>query len=284
MAEAIRPLEIDGLEDYHCHCDYSIDAINTIDEYCQAAIARNLKTLCFTTHYDPNPNSLIKAYYIRIKGVDSRVSPDALAPYVEDVQRAKEKYARQGLTVKLGVEYGWYHGAEEAAIRLFEKYPFDYKLCGVHEIDDICFCSQSSYERCFDGKTAEYIAEDYFRQATNAANTKLFTTIAHLGYYLRKGILFYGDSMLTTHRPFMGDFLTAMKASGTALEINTGGVRHGHPFFYPTPEMIMMADQAGVPVKYLGSDSHRPEHVGFQFDKAMQGLTHDARKTTDSPV
>ena len=31
-----EPIHFEGVMDYHVHCDYSIDAVGTIDEYCQA--------------------------------------------------------------------------------------------------------------------------------------------------------------------------------------------------------------------------------------------------------
>jgi histidinol phosphatase-like PHP family hydrolase len=70
---SIRPLEIPGVADYHCHCDYSVDAEGSVDEYCQAAIRRNLAEICFTTHFDANPDSEGQATeYIRVGGDNFR--------------------------------------------------------------------------------------------------------------------------------------------------------------------------------------------------------------------
>ena len=38
----LTPLPQPGLGDYHCHCNYSVDAEGSIDDYCEAALQREL--------------------------------------------------------------------------------------------------------------------------------------------------------------------------------------------------------------------------------------------------
>jgi histidinol-phosphatase (PHP family) len=56
--------------------------------------------------------------------------------------------------------------------------------------------------------------------------------------------------------------------SGTALEINTSGMRHGMNHYFPPVDVVNAAKKAGVAVTYLGSDAHRPEQVAFEFEAA----------------
>ena len=130
----IEPIHIEGVTDYHCHCNYSIDAEGSIDEYCEAALRRNLAEICFTTHYDFNPESDGRANLIRINGEKMPPTIDNLAPYVDDVYRAAEIYYLKGISVKLGIEIGWHNGCEEEVQKLCDRYQFDYILCGIHEI------------------------------------------------------------------------------------------------------------------------------------------------------
>ncbi len=88
----VEQLNTVGLSDYHCHCDYSIDAVGTIDQFCEAALQRGLAELCFTTHWDTNPLTGSPDNVIRIGGERKPTVPDNLAPYVDDVLRAREKY------------------------------------------------------------------------------------------------------------------------------------------------------------------------------------------------
>ncbi len=264
----IQPLHIDGLSDFHCHCDYSIDASGTIEEYCEAAIERGLAEICFTTHYDSNPKADGFANFIRIKGENRPATPENLAPYVNDVMAAQEKYFPLGLSVKLGLEFGWYDNCEEKVKRLKEWYDFDYLLVGVHEIRNICFCAASTFEQCFAGLSMEEAVQDYYRQVIDASKSGLFTTVAHLDYYRKYGEQVYGKSIHDAYKKHMDDVFAALKAGGTTIEINTAARRKGLDSYFPSMELINGAKRAGVDVLYLGSDAHAPGQVGYDFETA----------------
>lgn len=264
----MEPLHVEGVVDYHCHCDFSVDAVGSIDDYCEAAIKRNLAEICFTTHYDANPNSDGDIEYIRVRGMSLPVSPENLAFYVDDVRKAAERYYARGLSVKLGLEFGWYKNCEETVERLKERYDFDYLLCGIHEIEDVCFCCQHSVEKCFSRYSAGQLAEKYFTEVITAARSGLFNTIAHMAYYLRSGLDFYGNDIKQAHLPYLADVFAALIDGETGLEINTSAIRHGLKDYYPPIEIINAARKAGVEINYLGSDAHRPEQIGFDFEAA----------------
>ena len=76
----IQPLYTPQLTDYHMHCDYSVDAIGSIRDYCEASLKRRLAEICFTTHYDLNPESDAIDCYILINGQKHRTSVEHLAP------------------------------------------------------------------------------------------------------------------------------------------------------------------------------------------------------------
>ncbi len=255
--------------DYHVHCDYSIDAEGTIDEFCEAAIKRNLAEICFTSHYDANPNLDGSVEFIVVKGEKLPVSPDSLAYYVDDVHRAADEFYSRGLSVKLGVEIGWFKGCEEIVQRLKERFAFDYVLCGIHEIDDICFCGGSGYKRLFANLTPEEVAGKYFEDVILAAKSGLFDSIAHLVYYLRSGQDYYGEQILRVHEPYLEDTFRALIESSTGIEINTSGIRHGLREYYPRMDVINAAKKAGVTVNFLGSDAHKPQQIGFDFEAAL---------------
>ena len=265
----LTPIHIEGVTDYHVHCDYSIDAEGTIEEYCEAAIKRNLAEICFTTHYDANPDSGGAAEYIMIAGKKKPVNPDNLAPYVDHVLVAGERFYSRGLSVRLGLEMGWYPGCEETVELLKDRYNFDYLLCGMHELDNVCFSSRYTFEKCFSRFGVEEMASRYFKQLTQAAATGLFDNIAHVDYYLKYGRKFYGEVIEHAHRPYLDDLFRALAENGTGLEVNTAGIRQGGAEYYPRMELINAAKKAGVKVTQLGSDAHRPNQVGYDFEAAV---------------
>jgi histidinol-phosphatase (PHP family) len=270
----IEPLPIDGLSDFHVHCDYSVDATGTIEDYCEAALKRELAEICFTTHFDSNPNSDGFANFIRIKGEKNPATPENLAPYVNDVLAAQDKYYPLGLSVKLGLEFGWYSGCEEKVARLKEWYDFEHLLVGVHEIRNLCFCAASTYETCFAQLTMEQAVEEYYRQVIDAARSGLFAAVAHLDYYRKYGEQVYGKAIHQQYTSYMNEVFSALRESGTAIEVNTAARRKGLDSFFPSMELINGAKRAGVDVLFLGSDAHAPEQVGYDFEVAAHLVPH----------
>ncbi|MDD3731849.1 MAG: histidinol-phosphatase [candidate division Zixibacteria bacterium] len=265
----IKPLNLPGLADYHCHPDYSVDARGSIDEFCLAAIKRGLAEICFTTHYDSNPRSEGDVNSIAVNGTHLPATPDNLEAYVEAVKRAHEKYYPGGLAVKLGIEIGWYPECEEMVDNLKKRFHFDYVLCGIHELNHICFCCTGCYEKCFRNfRNMNEMLETYFQEVIRAAQSNLFDTIAHLDYYKKYGEKYYGTGLRRAHQPFMVAVFEALKETRTALEINTAAIRKGLSDYYPSVEIINTARKAGVEIAHLGSDAHAPGEIGYDFEAA----------------
>jgi len=257
------------LTDYHVHCDYSIDAVGTIDEYCSEALERGLVEICFTTHYDANPNSVGGDGFIRVKGEDLPAVPKNLEPYVRDVLAAHDRFYPGNLSVKLGVEFGWYTGASAEAEKLREEFGLDYMLCGIHELENLCFCCADSYDKCFSRFKVEEAIDRYCDQIIEAAECKAVDTIAHLDYIRKYGLKFYGsaiDDVLL--QKCQESVFPVLAATDTKLEVNTSAMRRGFDSYFPRMPLLNAARRAGVDVKYLGSDAHQPDHVGFDFEIA----------------
>lgn len=265
--DVLEPLHIPGLADYHCHCDYSVDAQGTIDEYCRAALTRGLAELCFTTHYCEEWAIDHTDNYIRIDGEVKKTSPDLLGRYVDDVLAAHDRYYPLGLSVKLGVEWGYFKGCEESYANLKDCFDIDYMLCGIHSVEGKSFFAREDMITLYKSNPVKMV-EKYFEAIIDAARSGLFDTIAHPLYYLRTVPQVLGDEIRTAHDKFLPEAFAALKDSGTAFEINTSGIRHGMHHYFPPIEVVNTAKKAGVAVTRLGSDAHLPEQVGFEFEAA----------------
>lgn len=277
MAETpeIARLPFDNLSDFHMHPDYSIDATGSVEDFCHASLKRGLAEICLTTHFDANPRSDQAANFIRVNGKKVPTTIANLSPYVDHVHRAAEEFYPYGLSVKLGVEFGWYDGCEEQANALKLAYPFDYMLVGIHEIHDECFCAGSTYEKCFASVTVEKAVAEYARQVVAAAKSGIFNTVAHLDYIKKYGEKFYGKTVNDEFRKHLPEIFTALKSTKTAMEVNTAARRLGFASFYPSIDIVNEARRAGVDVHFLGSDAHKPEHVGYEFEEVVH-LVPDA--------
>jgi len=270
LADPQEKLQTENLSDYHCHCDYSIDATGTVDEYCEAAITKGLVEICFTTHYDPNPNSIGGPDPILVNGKQVPPTPDNLSQYVDDVHKAADKFYKQELVVKLGLEFGWYSGCEEGVELLKQRFNFDHMLCGIHEIDNICFCCKSRFEQCFSRyKSVDHVVDAYIVELVNAIQINQFDCIAHLDYLKKYSSELYGSELDRVLLEQMKEqVFPALVATDTAIEINTSGMRRNLDTYFPSIKLANAARRAGVRIDFLGSDAHQPEDVGADFDMA----------------
>lgn len=277
----IEPLHIQGVRDYHVHCEYSVDAVGSIADYCEAALARNLAEICFTTHFDANPDSDKFANFLSVDGEQVPTTIENLKPYIEEVLQKAEEFYLRGLSVKLGVEFGWFDNGEQLAAKLKETYPFDYFLCGVHEIENICYCSRTRYRQCFDRYTMEEAVEKYYQSVTKAVQTGLFDTIAHLDYYIKYGKAVYGAQIMSAHKPYIEDVFQVLNKYHCGLEINTSGIRHRTDDYFPRIELVNQAKKQGVTIEYLGSDAHTPLDIGYEFELAASLVPDTIRGCED---
>jgi histidinol-phosphatase (PHP family) len=54
-----------------------------------------------------------------------------------------------------------------------------------------------------------------------------------------------------------------------AIEINTAGWRKEVAEAYPSPLILELMHERGIPICF-GADAHEPEHVGYRFDDAVR--------------
>lgn len=255
------------LADYHVHPDFSFDAEGSIDEYCRAAVEKGISEICFTTHYDTNPILSEKARSIKLNGRLVLNSVENIKGYVDAVRAAREKYFLP--VVKCGIEIGYYPGCEEQISQLFSKYSFDYRLGAIHEVGDFDVCSKKHFERNHANVKIEDLADNYFALVRQAVETGLFDAIAHLDVYKKYGLQYYGDPLLTVHRGRVESVFEAMVRTETGLEINTSALRKGHKEYYPSMDLVNAARKKGVRIVAIGSDAHRPEELGYDFETAI---------------
>ncbi len=257
-----------SLADYHVHPDFSFDAEGSVDDYCQKGLAIGLAEICFTTHYDDNPTTPEKERFIRINGQMHPHAIEHFQAYVDAVAEAHEKYYPMGLSVKCGIEVGYYPGCEERVQKLFEKYPFYYKLGSVHEIGEFNVCYRESVEQMSRKLELNDLADRYFDITAKAVDSGLFDSIGHLDMYKKYGLKYYGEDILTIHRGRIEKVFDLMKVKDIGYEINTAAIRKGHAEYYPSMDIINMARKAGVRMLAIGSDAHKPEHLAYDFEMA----------------
>jgi histidinol-phosphatase (PHP family) len=61
-----------------------------------------------------------------------------------------------------------------------------------------------------------------------------------------------------------------MARRGLCLEINSGGLRKGLKWPYPSPDILRAAKDLGVTGITVGSDAHRPDQVGYGLEACLE--------------
>jgi histidinol-phosphatase (PHP family) len=227
-------------------------AVGEPTELAAQAVARGLTEIGFSDH-SPMPRDDFDEW--RMKASD-------LAAYVAKVEQARRDHP--GLIIKLALEVDYLPGGEAWIRELAARHPWDYLIGAVHYISDSWEIDNPAKISRWKNRDPMEIWTVYFDRLTMAAESGLFDIIAHAD--LPKKFGFYPKEDCT---PLFTRFLQAAKDHGLAMELNTAGLRKDCKEIYPSPEIVRLARQMGVPITFA-SDAHAPEEVGMAFAEAMQ--------------
>ena len=199
-----------------------------------------------------------------------------LDEYVADVEKARREHPE--LTIKLALEVDFIPGQEQWIRDLAARHPWDYLIGAVHYVSDSWDLDNSKRISEWRNRDPWEVWNVYFERLTLAAESRLFEIIAHAD--LCKKFCFYPRQDYT---PLVARFLKAAKSTGVAMELNTAGLRKDCKEIYPSPKIVQMAKEAGIPITFA-SDAHAPTEVGMNFTEALVlarsvGYTHSCRFT-----
>jgi len=238
--------------DYHMHTPLCHHAIGEPTEYAAQAVKLGLLEIGFSEH-SPMPRDDFD---------DWRMLLGDLNQYVEKVEKARRDH--QNLNIRIALEVDYLPGHEEWIRELAARHPWDYLIGAVHYVSD-------SWDLDNPKKISEWKARDpfevwtaYFERLTMATASGLFETIAHAD--LCKKFCYYPTRDCT---PLFTRFLKTARQKGVALELNTAGLRKDCREIYPSPQIVRLAGQMGVPITFA-SDAHAPGEVGLYFAQAIE--------------
>lgn len=239
--------------DYHVHSSYSGDAPATLADMCARAVEIGLTQIVFTEHIDLNPPD------------DWTNFSFDYDKWLFEIETAREKYAGR-LRILAGAEVDYQPSYHSEIVDFLGDNQFDYVLGAVHYA---CGIILEDHEHYFSEKSARDAYLPYFEVLYAAARSGLFDTIAHLDICKRYGVLYYGPFDLEEFRPEVEDVLKAMIENGTALEINSSGLRQAPGETYPSIDVLKLYAGLGGKAVKIGSDSHRVEHLGGGMSDAL---------------
>jgi len=236
-----RDLPFDG----HVHTDLSPDSNVPIDTYAAQAVERGIAEIAITDHVDFVPGT--PAYEFVAFDVRERV-----------VREAADRWAAQGLTIRFGVEVTYDH-LHEAEIRdHLGRHAYDFVIGSVHVYADSPFHISRVGSWTAGRPLAETVAP-YFDEVLAAIRSGLFDVIGHLDFVKRYLTPHVRPAELAAAPELYEPLLQALVDGGTALEVNTSGLRQSPQETYPAAPIVERYRVLGGTRLSTGSDAHRPE-------------------------
>lgn len=175
----------------------------------------------------------------------------SLDDYVEVVLAAKDS----GLPVKLGLEIDFFPETFAAVLELIDPYPWDFLIGSVHWVGGWAIDSGAQAHE-FDRRGVEQAWRDYFALEAELASTGGIDVLAHVDVCKK-----YGFRPESEPVDAYGEVVAAAAANGLAVEVSSQGLRNPAAEVYPSPLLLSMFHDAGVPIT-LASDAHLPHEAG----------------------
>jgi histidinol-phosphatase (PHP family) len=177
--------------------------------------------------------------------------------YLDELARVRELFP--ALTIRSGVEADYIEGMEEYIQGFLSAHAFDLVLMSVHFIRDWPD-PQYVFDFKRDPRPLERVYDDYLAALRKGIGTGLYDCVAHFDLIKQPG-----RPLLASHRAEVEEIIGTCIARGMSAEINTSGARKGINEIYPSPDIVELMAERGLPLT-PGSDAHAPSQVGLGFE------------------
>lgn len=254
------------LADYHVHTEFSDDSVYPMEDVVRDALRMGLQEICFTDHVDYG----VKEDWDSGKEISYRNGEplaNADCPrYAEQIRKMQRLY-KDRITIKMGMEFGMQMHTIPRFASLYARYPFDFIILSVHQVEDKEFWTQD-FQR---GRTQKEYNERYYEEMLQLVkHYQEYSVLGHMDLIVRydeNGV--YPFSKI---RPLAEEILKTMIQNGKGIEVNTSSRRYGLADTTPSREILSLYRELGGEILTIGSDSHKPEHLGAGLEETRMML------------
>ncbi len=244
------------LADYHVHTEFSDDSVYLMEEVVKDAIQMGLEEICFTDHVDygvkEDWDSGVKIEYRDGEPVANVDYPR----YAERIHRMQCLYGDQ-ITIRMGMEFGMQMHTISQFQKLYDRYPFDFIILSVHQVENREFWTQDFQV----GRTQQEYNECYYKEILALVeHYDNYSVLGHLDLIVRydeKGLYPFEKT-----RSYVEQILKKIIQKGKGIEVNTSSHRYGLSDLTPSRAILQLYRELGGRILTIGSDSHKPEHLG----------------------
>ena len=129
------------------------------------------------------------------------------------------------------------------------------------------------YPEFFDGYTEREAYEKYFSVSlARIRQIDCFDVLGHLDYVVRYGPNRNQYYSYEAYQEYIDPILKTLIEKGRGLECNTAGFKYGLGHPNPTEDILRRYRELGGEILTVGSDAHRPEHIGYDFHRLPELL------------
>ncbi len=243
--------------DSHTHSDNSPDGSHAISYLCEKAMEMGIMGFAVTDHFECDA--------VEEEGYDTR-----LRQSVFETELAQSTFGGE-IRLAKGIELAQPQMFPDVARDVLSRYAFDVVLGSVHSIEpgkDLCFVDFND-----PGVVVADILEKYYQANLDLVQWNGFDILAHLGYaeryvWVKYRIPFRVEPYLER----IDQILRTLIQNGKALEVNTSGYRYGLGHSTPDRAILKRYRELGGELITLGSDAHRAQDIGADFNVAMDML------------
>lgn len=254
------------LADYHVHTEFSDDSSYPMEDVVADAIRLGLDEICITDHVDYG----VKKDWdcgeeIRYRNGAPFANVD-YPRYVDEIRRLQHLYEGR-IAVKLGLEFGVQRHTIPQFETLFSRYPFDFIILSVHQIQDQEFWTQD-FQR---GRSQKEYNEKYYEEMLYlVSHYSHYSVLGHMDLIVRydeQGIYPFQKT-----KPLVEEILKRVIRDGKGIEVNTSSHRYGLADSTPSRDILQLYHELGGRIVTIGSDSHKPEQLGVCLAEAKELL------------
>ena len=252
--------------DYHVHTAFSDDSIYPMEQVVQDAISKKIDEICFTEHVDYG----IKVDWDSGKEIVYRNGEPCVncnyPLYMKTIKQMKKRYGNK-ITIKSGLEFGMQMHTIKLYEKLFSQYDLDFVLLSIHQVNDLEFWNQD-YQR---GKTQKEYSEGYYDEMLQLVKSyKNYSVLAHMDLITR-----YDNDGVYSFEKIKNKITEILKiviSDGKGIELNTSSKRYGLSNSTPCRDILTLYYNLGGNIITIGSDSHKPEHLGAYIQEGKELL------------
>jgi histidinol-phosphatase (PHP family) len=240
--------------DAHVHTDLSPDSDVPIDDYARQAVERNIAEIAITDHVDFDPSAPAYAF-------------STFVQRERTVREAAERWGPKGVAIRFGVEVTWDRRWETDIRDHLARNAYDFVIGSVHVYRDSVFSAEHVGPWVVAQRSLGDVVAPYFDEVAAGARTGLFDAMGHIDFVKRYLVPHVMPEQLGAALELYEPILTALVESGTALEVNTSGLRQDAAESYPSAAIVARFHELGGERITVGSDAHRAEHFSWALDE-----------------